>query len=200
MSCHNRILPIVQDATRPFHRQPRRYQVMETPNAPDLSPLPEAFRILESTADGSRVIALSGELDLSNAAQLEERTPGISTRRSTDPASVHRQQRHPRADQHRPESAIRGMDIQRPERATCRLARDQSRRARSATGPRESNRAAGAPLRRLFSAGLWSGFAVERADLDSVVASQWMDCGELDRVLLIDAADDLDAGDETPWC
>ena len=43
---------------------------------PPLSPLPEAFRIFESTADGSRVIALSGELDLSNAAQLEERLAG----------------------------------------------------------------------------------------------------------------------------
>jgi anti-anti-sigma factor len=49
---------------------------METPNAPDVSPLPEAFRILESIADGSRVIALSGELDLSNATQLEERLAG----------------------------------------------------------------------------------------------------------------------------
>lgn len=34
------------------------------------------FRVFESTADGLRVIALSGELDLSNAAQLEERLAG----------------------------------------------------------------------------------------------------------------------------
>jgi anti-anti-sigma factor len=41
-----------------------------------LGQLPEAFRIFESTADGSRMLALSGELDLSNAAELGERLAG----------------------------------------------------------------------------------------------------------------------------
>jgi anti-anti-sigma factor len=40
------------------------------------SVLPEPFRILESTADGRRVIAPCGELDLATAAQLEERLAG----------------------------------------------------------------------------------------------------------------------------
>jgi anti-anti-sigma factor len=43
---------------------------------PHHSALPEPFHILESTADGRRVIAPCGELDLSNAAQLEERLAG----------------------------------------------------------------------------------------------------------------------------
>ena len=38
---------------------------------PHVSTLPASFEIFESTADGHRVIALRGELDLSNAAQLE---------------------------------------------------------------------------------------------------------------------------------
>jgi anti-anti-sigma factor len=41
-----------------------------------LSALPEPFHIFESTADGRRVIAPCGELDLSNAAQLKERLAG----------------------------------------------------------------------------------------------------------------------------
>lgn len=45
---------------------------------PRLSALPEPFDILESTADGRRVIAPCGELDLSNAAQLKERLAGNS--------------------------------------------------------------------------------------------------------------------------
>jgi anti-sigma B factor antagonist len=43
---------------------------------PNLSAPPRSFRILESTADGRRVIAPCGELDLSNAAQLENRLAG----------------------------------------------------------------------------------------------------------------------------
>ena len=42
----------------------------------NLSPPPTAFRILESTADGRRVITPCGELDLSNAAQLAELLAG----------------------------------------------------------------------------------------------------------------------------
>lgn len=42
------------------------------------SALPEPFRIFESTADGRRVIAPCGELDLANAAQLKERLAGNS--------------------------------------------------------------------------------------------------------------------------
>jgi anti-anti-sigma factor len=61
---------IDQAAQRPAGHEPRGQE------PPDLSRLPEAFRILESTADGSRVLALFGELDLSNAAQLEERLAG----------------------------------------------------------------------------------------------------------------------------
>jgi anti-anti-sigma factor len=43
---------------------------------PHLSALPEPFHIFESAADGRRVISPCGELDLSNAAQLEERLAG----------------------------------------------------------------------------------------------------------------------------
>jgi anti-anti-sigma factor len=43
---------------------------------PHRSPLPEELRIVERIADGRRVIALCGELDLSNAALLEERLAG----------------------------------------------------------------------------------------------------------------------------
>ena len=43
---------------------------------PHLAALPEPFHIFESTSDGRRVIAPCGELDLSNAAQLEERLAG----------------------------------------------------------------------------------------------------------------------------
>jgi anti-anti-sigma factor len=43
---------------------------------PHHSATPEAFHIFESTADGRRVIAACGELDLSTAAQLEERLAG----------------------------------------------------------------------------------------------------------------------------
>ena len=42
----------------------------------DLSALPEPFRIFESTTNGRRVIAPSGELDLASAPQLEERLAG----------------------------------------------------------------------------------------------------------------------------
>jgi anti-sigma B factor antagonist len=42
----------------------------------DLAVLPGPFDIVETTADGHRVIAPCGELDLSNAAQLEERLAG----------------------------------------------------------------------------------------------------------------------------
>ncbi len=41
-----------------------------------LAALPEPFQIVESTTDGRRVIALCGELDLSNAARLEARLGG----------------------------------------------------------------------------------------------------------------------------
>ena len=41
-----------------------------------LSALPEPFQILESTADGRRVITPRGELDLSTGAQLKERLAG----------------------------------------------------------------------------------------------------------------------------
>jgi anti-sigma B factor antagonist len=40
------------------------------------SVFPERFHISESTADGRRVIALCGELDLSTAPQLKERLAG----------------------------------------------------------------------------------------------------------------------------
>lgn len=46
------------------------------PGPPPFAQPPEAFRIFESTADGSRILALSGELDLSNAAELGERLAG----------------------------------------------------------------------------------------------------------------------------
>ena len=45
---------------------------------PDFSGFPEPFHISESTADGRRVIAPSGELDLSNVAELTERLAGNS--------------------------------------------------------------------------------------------------------------------------
>ena len=54
---------------------------METQNGRDPTPLhlsavPEPFRVVESAADGRRVIAACGELDLATAAQLEERLAG----------------------------------------------------------------------------------------------------------------------------
>src|ERR1700756_3865182 len=45
---------------------------------PHLSAGPKPFQIFESTADGRRVIAPCGELDLSTAAQLKERLAGNS--------------------------------------------------------------------------------------------------------------------------
>lgn len=44
--------------------------------APHPSGSPEPLQIIESTADGCRVIAPCGELDLSNAAELEQRLAG----------------------------------------------------------------------------------------------------------------------------
>jgi anti-anti-sigma factor len=44
--------------------------------SPHLSVVPEPFQIVESTADGRRVIAPRGELDLSTGAQLKERLAG----------------------------------------------------------------------------------------------------------------------------
>jgi hypothetical protein len=107
------------------------------PRGPDPRRLsgPEPFQILQSTVDGRRVIAPRGELDLSNAAQLEERLAG-----NIDTAFVHRQQRHPRADQHRPESSIASVGIHCPEPPRSRPAGDQTRRARSTSGPRKSRR------------------------------------------------------------
>jgi anti-anti-sigma factor len=43
---------------------------------PHVSAVPKPLRIFESTADGRRVIAPCGELDLSTASQLEERLAG----------------------------------------------------------------------------------------------------------------------------
>ena len=53
---------------------PRRESSVE--ESPHLSALPEPFQILESTADGRRVITPRGELDLSTGAQLKERLAG----------------------------------------------------------------------------------------------------------------------------
>lgn len=57
-------------------RAPGRERWLQEP--PHVSALPEPFHILESTVDGRRVIAPCGELDLSNAAQLEARLAGHS--------------------------------------------------------------------------------------------------------------------------
>jgi anti-anti-sigma factor len=59
-----------QTAGRTPGRDPRG------PKPPNLSASPEAFHIFETTADGRRVIVPCGELDLSNAVQLEERLAG----------------------------------------------------------------------------------------------------------------------------
>lgn len=59
---------------RTVDRSPDRKLSVQEP--PDLSPLCEPFHILERTADGQRVIAPCGELDVSTAAQLKERLAG----------------------------------------------------------------------------------------------------------------------------
>ena len=46
--------------------------------SPPLSSSPEPFHILETTANGRRVIAPCGELDLATAAELKERLAGSS--------------------------------------------------------------------------------------------------------------------------
>ena len=63
----NPLWRIDQTADRTPDRKPR---VKEPPH---LSVLPKPFHILESTAGGRRVITPCGELDLSTAAELEER-------------------------------------------------------------------------------------------------------------------------------
>ena len=55
-------------------RTPGREPWVQEP--PHLSALPEPFHIFESTADGRRVIAPCGELDLATADQLQERLAG----------------------------------------------------------------------------------------------------------------------------
>jgi anti-sigma B factor antagonist len=55
-------------------RTPGREPGVQGP--PQLAAVPQPFDILERAADGRRVIAPCGELDLSNAAQLEERLAG----------------------------------------------------------------------------------------------------------------------------
>lgn len=59
-----------QTVDRTLDREP---SVQEPPH---LLALPDPFQIFESTTNGRRVIALFGELDLSNAAELEERLAG----------------------------------------------------------------------------------------------------------------------------
>jgi anti-anti-sigma factor len=66
----NPLARIDQPADRTPGREPR---VQERSH---LSAMPEPFHICQGTADGRRVIAPCGELDLSNAAQLEERLAG----------------------------------------------------------------------------------------------------------------------------
>jgi anti-anti-sigma factor len=46
------------------------------PTSPHLSAVPAPFRVVESAADGRRVIAACGELDLATATQLEARLAG----------------------------------------------------------------------------------------------------------------------------
>ena len=66
----NALVPIDQTADR----TPGRETWGQDP--PGLSAAPEPLQIFEKTANGRRVITLRGELDLSNAAQLEQRFAG----------------------------------------------------------------------------------------------------------------------------